>query len=418
MKFSEWKQWYRSLPWAFKIFIWLILLRPLIDGFYFLKEVSPFASPLYIAGLINFLLAFYCIFRFKKNFYNPIDTAYRLYFAALVLSLIMLVTRFNFSNNAVETAFKTLNPALTFFIARRLVNSDKDVDGVFKIFLYSALMVAILILVEIFIKPFKEISSRGIDRLEGAYADVLNYSIYLTLSMLIVCFMFLRKNTVSTKRSRWYLLITVIAFSIVALTRINHVATLAIFLGLIVLFLMFLFRTGIVQATLFIGTGFIVLQFFASDIIESNVMPLLKTDLEVYSGERDRSQAFHGRVGRWERLWENFSREPITGQILGMPYTMTEFSSQIVGGSHNDFLRILFLTGFIGLILYLFFVLQVFIQIRKFNTSYQFLLLGALSIVLLYSISTLPLLYMPLMNIIWVIYAMACLPEQLVRRYQ
>jgi O-antigen ligase len=364
------------------------------------------------------LLAFYCIFRFKKNFYNPIDTAYRLYFAALVLSLIMLVTRFNFSNNAVETAFKTLNPALTFFIARRLVNSDKDVDGVFKIFLYSALMVAILILVEIFIKPFKEISSRGIDRLEGAYADVLNYSIYLTLSMLIVCFMFLRKNTVSTKRSRWYLLITVIAFSIVALTRINHVATLAIFLGLIVLFLMFLFRTGIVQATLFIGTGFIVLQFFASDIIESNVMPLLKTDLEVYSGERDRSQAFHGRVGRWERLWENFSREPITGQILGMPYTMTEFSSQIVGGSHNDFLRILFLTGFIGLILYLFFVLQVFIQIRKFNTSYQFLLLGALSIVMLYSISTLPLLYMPLMNIIWVIYAMACLPEQLVRRYQ
>jgi O-antigen ligase len=181
---------------------------------------------------------------------------------------------------------------------------------------------------------------------------------------------------------------------------------------------MFLFRTGIVQATLFIGTGFIVLQFFASDIIESNVMPLLKTDLEVYSGERDRSQAFHGRVGRWERLWENFSREPITGQILGMPYTMTEFSSQIVGGSHNDFLRILFLTGFIGLILYLFFVLQVFIQIRKFNTSYQFLLLGALSIVMLYSISTLPLLYMPLMNIISVIYAMACLPEQLVRRYQ
>lgn len=255
------------------------------------------------------------------------------------------------------------------------------------------------------------------ERLEGAYADVLNYSIYLVMSLLIVCFYYLRKNIAFSRSTRTYLLFAVIAFSILALTRINHVTTMAIFIGLIGLFMLFIFRTGLMQATLFMIAGFIVLQFFAAEIIEENVMPLLKTDIEVYSGERERSQAFHGRVGRWERLWENFSIEPLIGQILGMPYTMTVYSAQIVGGSHNDFLRILFLTGFIGLIFYLLFLFQLFLQLKKFQTSYQFLLLGTLSIVLLYSISTLPMLYLPLMNAVSVIFAFACLPADLVKKY-
>lgn len=415
MRFKDWKNWYRSLHWPFKVFIWLILTRPLVDGFYFLKEVSPLASPLYITGVISFLLSLFCILNFKKHFFNPIDIAYKFYMTALVVALIMLITRFNFEMITLEVTFKTLNAALLFFIARRLIRNLKDVDGVLQTFLYSSILVAGLILVEIWIKPFKTISSRGLERLEGAFADVLNYSIYLVMTVLIACFFYLRKNIAFSKTRRQYLLLIILVFSVVALTRINHVATLAIFLGLLALFMLFIYRTGVLQATLFLSVSFLVLQFFASDIIESNVMPLLKTDLEVYSGERERSQAFHGRVGRWELLWEKFSSEPLIGQILGMPYSMTAYSSQITGGSHNDFLRILFLTGFVGLIFYLFLLFQIFLQINKFNTAYQFLLLGALSIMLLYSISTLPTMYMPLMNIISVIYAMACLPEHVAK---
>lgn len=417
MKFAEWKSWYRSLHTVYKFFIWLILLRPLVDGFYFLKEISPLASPLYIAGVVNFLLAVYCILRFRKIYYSSVDSAYMLYMTCLILSLIMLMTRFNFEMISVEVAFKTLNPALLILVARRLVRNPKDVDGILQTFLYSAIIVAGIMIVEIWIKPFKEISSRGMERLEGAYADVLNYSIYLVMSLLIVCFFYLRKNISFSKNVRLYLLLSVIAFSIVALTRINHVTTLAIFLGLLALFMLYIFRTGLIQAIMFMIAGFIVLQFFAADMIEENVLPLLKTDIEVYSGERERSQAFHGRVGRWERLWENFSMEPLMGQILGMPYTMTVYSGQIVGGSHNDFLRILFLTGFIGLIFYLIFLFQLFLQLKKFQTSYQFLLLGALSIILLYSISTLPMLYMPLMNAVASIFALACLPAESIKKF-
>lgn len=417
MKFSEWKNWYRSLHFAFKLFVWLILLRPLVDGFYFLKEISPLASPLYIAGIISFLLAVFCILRFRKNYFSLVDTAYKLFTVCLVFSLIMLMVRFDFERITAEVAFKTLNPVLLFLLARRLVRNGKDVNGILQTFLYSAIIVAVLMITEIWFKPFKEISTRGLERLEGAYADVLNYSIYLVMSLLIVCFFYLRKDISFSKNTRLYLLLAVIAFSIVVLTRINHVTTLVIFTGLLGLFLLYIFRTGLMQAIFFMATGFFILQFFASDIIEENVMPLLKTDIEVYSGERERSQALHGRVGRWERLWENFSMEPLTGQILGMPYTMTAYSGQIVGGSHNDFLRILFLTGFAGFLFYLIFLLQLFNQLNKFQSAYQFLILGTLSIILLYSISTLPLLYMPLMNVVSVIFAFACLPPQLVKNY-
>lgn len=417
MRFREWKNWYLSLHLPYKIFIWLILLRPLVDGFYFLKEISPMASPLYIAGIISFFLSLYCIVRFRKNYRSTVDYAFNLFFLCLVSSLIVFMSRFSFELDSIEVAFKTLNPAILILLARRFVRNHRDVDGVLQTFLYSAILVAGLMLVEIWIKPFKNISTRGLERLEGAYADVLNYSIYLVMSLLIVCFFYLRRNISFSRNTRLYLLITVILFSIVALTRINHVTTLVIFTGLLGLFMLFIFRTGLIQAILFLITGFIVIQFFAAEMVEENVIPLLKTDIEVYSGERERSQAFHGRVGRWERLWENFSMEPLLGQILGMPYTMTVYSGQIVGGSHNDFLRILFLTGFTGLIFYLIFLLQLFNQLKKFQTSYQFLILGMLTIILLYSISTLPLLYMPLMNIVSVIIALACLPSQLVKNY-
>ena len=56
MSFKQWWAWYKGSPLFKKWFILLILLRPLIDNFYELKETSALASPLYIVGILTPIL--------------------------------------------------------------------------------------------------------------------------------------------------------------------------------------------------------------------------------------------------------------------------------------------------------------------------------------------------------------------------
>ncbi|HRZ78170.1 MAG TPA: hypothetical protein P5248_12420, partial [Bacteroidales bacterium] len=67
MKHREWKHWVRSKPWALRWFIYLVLLRPVIDNLYYLKHVSPFLSPLYIVGVLSPLLALSALLRYRNR---------------------------------------------------------------------------------------------------------------------------------------------------------------------------------------------------------------------------------------------------------------------------------------------------------------------------------------------------------------
>jgi hypothetical protein len=416
MRFSEWKAWYRPLPVVFKIFIWLILLRPVIDGLYFLKQFNVLFSPPYLAGIIIFLLGIYTVIRFQKVYSSPVDQLFQIYFFIYSLSLIMLLVRFGLGMDTLKLVFKSLTPLIIFFIARRMVRDLRDVEGILQAFLYSACPVFLIMIYEVAFDPIKEVTTRTVERIEGIYADVLNYSIYLNLSMLIACYFMLKHQGSSQagKYRRW--LIAVTFLSLIGLSQMNHMASLIVFLSLCILFLFFLTRANILQSILFVLTGFFIMQFLVRDTMEANLQELIRTDVEVYAGQREWVQALHGRWGRWEYMWENFSAEPWLGQILGMPYTTEKITGQITGGVHNDFLRILFLTGFIGLVLYFFFLLVLFAQLKKLDFIRQFLLLGTISMMLLYSITTLPTLYFHLMNIIMPIYAMACLPEHVIKR--
>src|SRR5690606_40353001 len=53
MSFGAWRRWVAELPWALRWFVVLVLVRPLLDTLYFLKEISPFLSPLYIVGVLT-----------------------------------------------------------------------------------------------------------------------------------------------------------------------------------------------------------------------------------------------------------------------------------------------------------------------------------------------------------------------------
>jgi hypothetical protein len=63
MTFREWKKWFKELPWSCKWFVIFILIRPVTDNFYNLKEISPVYSPLYILGILRRYLFFSAFFQ-------------------------------------------------------------------------------------------------------------------------------------------------------------------------------------------------------------------------------------------------------------------------------------------------------------------------------------------------------------------
>ena len=70
-------------------------------------------------------------------------------------------------------------------------------------------------------------------------------------------------------------------------------------------------------------------------------------------GKKSEERLLHGRVGRWKAMLEQFSGFPVAAQFFGMPLTLEDSYAEVSTGAHNDFVRILFFTGYTGVVIYL-----------------------------------------------------------------
>ncbi len=415
MRIAELKEWYRSLHFTQKWFIWLILLRPLIDNFYYLKHISPLLSPLYIVGVLTPVLCLWSIHHLRQPNRSRADTIVYLWLALICFSLLLLLIKNFMDLHAFEIALQTLIAFVIFFFARRLVRTPRDLDGILTVTLFAAAISAMFFLYEVLFQPFKSSITRGMQRLEGAYADVAIYGIYVTQSILICCYFMLRKNITLSRRHRSWLAGSVILFSFFILTRIIHASTTVIVITILTLFFLFLIKRFFIRGILFAAMILFFIFQFGPAAFEERFFPLIKSDLEVVMGERDEGQIFHGRYGRWEGMWEDFSSQPLIAQLFGMPLSMDRPYKYITAGTHNDYLRIMFLSGFIGFSVYLIFLFNILTRVRRLNPSYKFLLLGSLATLVLYSISTAPNLYAPFIYVMYPIIAFTLLPEKVTR---
>jgi len=153
--------------------------------------------------------------------------------------------------------------------------------------------------------------------------------------------------------------------------------------------------------------------FFGSATIEEKITPLIQTDIAVYEGKKANERLLHGRVGRWKMMIEEYSEFSVPAQLFGMPLTLQETYPYVGTGSHNDFIRILFYTGFFGLITYLLILVNIFRRLKHLCSSDYFLTLGTFMILFMYSVSTCPTLYAPMLYIIYSVICYIALPKSI-----
>jgi O-antigen ligase len=424
MTFKEWWHWFRKAPLFKKWFIWLILLRPIIDNFYELKETSALASPLYIVGFLTPVLILMSTISngFPSTHSTIEDVPFRIWSVLLVFNAATFWF-IDLSVVAFGDLIKYTTPIFLFFYARRIVQNKDDLHGILTTFLVSCLFPFGIFLYEAIFNPIAiEYISQGRgggSRIRGAYADIMNYAIYFILFLIIVSYYFLEdlyEGRIRIKVKAWHLIIA-IAFVLYGLTRIRHVSTWGVFIALVLVFLFHNLRNtkGLFFVLLFVA---IVSTFFAQDIYIDHIEPLIGKELMVVEGESESNQAFNGRMTRWEKYFEVWEQMPAYNHFFGI--VTANFKETVVmigGGMHSDYVRQLFLTGFVGLFFWVVFLLAALARWFRLFMPEKYLIAATIAAMLMWSITTVPTLYAPLLYIVFPIIAYCLLPKERQTRF-
>ena len=415
MKYREWKNWVKSLPWSLRWFVYLLLLRPIIDNFYHLKNISPFLSPLYIVGVLTPILIFFAIMLQKKPAKSTIDTIFLVWGFVAVGSCCFICINGPKIIVLLQFILKLTMPFYIYFFARLLIRTRQDFHGVLQTFLYSCIFVISLFLYEVVIGPIRVEHSRGLERIQGNFADSMNYSIYLTFGFLIFCYFNITKKGVVKPLKGIKNTLMIGGICLLCLVKIHHTASYGVFFVLVLIY--FIYTAKVNKGAVVVILVFVLSISFAigKRILTEKITPLIETDLAVYRGEKSTDRLFHGRMYRWKKMWKVFSDLNLLSWVFGVPIELKQPYAYITGGPHNDFMRILFFTGYIGLFSYLSLLILIAKKLFYLESQQQFLGLGCMVILILFSITTCPTLYVVVLYIICSLFAYLALPYQLRR---
>lgn len=417
LTFTQWKAYWRQLDWSRKWFPLFVLLRPITDNFYKLKEVSTFLSPIYIMGVLTPVLCIVALSS-KSRKRNPTfaDESIRIWGIFTAISCIVMMIFF-FNIDMFGNTIKYVTPPLVFFYLRNFVQDKTDLKFLLQTFLYSAIFPFCMMYYEILISPinpeYASVGRGGGARIRGEYADSMNYAIYLIGTFLCYGYFFLEEmyNKTPKKITSPAKLTFVFIMCLGAAISLRHVATWIVFLTIGSL-MMFYNARKLKGMVFVIFVAAVILPFFARPIYEKEIYPLVAKEYNVMSGEQDVQYAFNGRVSRWERYFEIWNEMSQLAHFAGTPFSGSLIATIMTGGGmHNDYIRNLFLSGIIGVVFYVIFYFVMISRRNQVRIPERFLLLGAIAAMMMYSMTTLPTIYPGLFGLAFTVYSFALLPK-------
>ena len=390
---EEYKQWYSRLSGYEKWFIVLVLTRPILDMFYFLKHVSILLSPLYIIGVLTPIIILVSLISRKRVGRTPRGQS--VFFGVILLASLNLVVygfQAGISTNSIQLVLKVVTVYMLILYFTKYLNTEEDLMRIMQTVFVSCFFPVLMLLYEAAAGPVGEVQySRGVSRIQGLYADAVSYGMYTVIFMISGLYLNIKSGRKLINRVAVLIFIVVV----ISLMSINHVATMAV--SSVVTLLYFTQRK---RAVGFIAVALaLIITIIASieeDSVGYNVM--LSREMEILEGGRPIEQGLHGRVDRWigyNYIWSELG--PLS-QLFGVSFEIEpeQFPGWVLGGVHSDYLRQLYLTGIIGLILYAIYIFSLLSSSGMTSPPERFLSRGIIFVIVLYSVTTIPSLYPPI----------------------
>ncbi len=393
-RFNNWKKWLGQQPMAYKWFLWIVLLRPIIDVFWYVKQTS-IISPLQVTGLLTLFYSFYYFIKLPSRATKNIPSAFLVFSLLLFLNLFFLVIESK-QADAISHFFRTITPIVVFLYLTKIVNSRERFNGFLYTYLVSSIFPLIVLFYEIIFSPIRYVelneSRGGGFRLTGLYADLFNYMSFLIGNYLILCYFFL-KNLVLGKRNTGLAFVLITLFLVIlGINGLKHQASWTVFIMISGLTLLYSFKYQSVKKL--VGIIVICLAFTAPIIYTSVFKPLFAKEIGAYKGEAEKDRMLNGRIIRWEKYFELWNSENIYSKLFGVQFSEISYVNKRAmtsGGMHSDYVRFLFGSGIIGLISLLGFYLAM-LRRKKYLLSFDaFFVITSVIIMLMYSISSNPL---------------------------
>lgn len=391
---KRWRVWFQKQPFSFKWFLWIVLLRPIIDLFWWVKETSAF-SPLQVAGLVTFSLALIYSFRLPSRKKQQFPLVFLLFGFIFVLNL-LLITLEQGSMGAFIRFLRFLSPLFLFVYLVKVVNTKARLEGLLFTFLVSSIVPLAMLYYEAFFDPITEVAISdkrgGGFRLTGLYADLFNYMSYVIGDLLILAYFFIRslKDGRKSKVKIWHIAM-VLLFALIGVNGLKHQASWVVMFFIIASTVLFSYKNQRVKRYVVL-VGFPLLML-APIVVFPRLEALFAKELKAYTGEADSKKIMNGRLVRWEYYFEEWSESSVASQLFGISFSNLSIKNKAVmssGGMHSDYIRFLFTTGIVGLAAFLLFYLRVYLGRVNFHPPEKFLITTSLGIMCLYSISSNP----------------------------
>jgi hypothetical protein len=392
-EFKAWRKWFARQPWSYKWFLWLVLLRPIIDVFWFVKESSLF-SPLQLAGLLTFFFSTVYAFKLSGQRKNQTPLAFNL-FAGLLFVNLLLVTFDVWSMNGAIRFIRFITPIVLFVYLVKVIHHETRLLGLLFTFLVSSIFPLSFLYYETFFDPITQVelseSRGGGFRLTGLYADLFNYMSYVIGDFLILCYFFIRSLKNRVKPVGMATIVVVITLAIIGIAGLKHQASWVVFF--------FIFGSVILSgfASQRVKKYVLLIGFPILLIAPVAVLPLLEKlfakELKAYTGEEDSDRILNGRLIRWERYFGIWTDVSFGSKMLGVGFAdipRQEKNGMTGGGMHSDYVRFLFASGIIGLASFIMFYVRVYLGRKNFRPPEKFLISTSVGIMCLYSVSSNP----------------------------
>jgi len=376
-------------------FLGLILIRPFIDIYWWVKDYNIWFSPLYWLGVLPLPLILFYLYIQRQTLPQLTSTA-RLFIIWSTMLLINSVAIVIIVKNLQSLGYsiKIISPVLFFFFIYSFIN-DKTLDLIIKIFLVASIFPLLMVLYEIIAGPINAYIPGGREylRYRGLYADGIDYTIHWTVALLCAGYLFLRAK--ENVKNYFALLLFVSGLLAISLIYLHQAVAYLIFGFLFILLLYFAFKKNKNYFLGLILTLTIIFIILYIPNIEGKISSLFHLDSEIIKGNADLTSGANGRVGIWLEGIKDFFSLPFYSILFGSILSGETYYRFLGAGAHSDYIRILFVSGIAGIIVYIVFLIKNLVISYNFESAYKFIGIGTIGVIILFSVSHTPTFYLP-----------------------
>lgn len=370
-----------ALKYPKKFILFYFLIKPAVD--YFAESGTTFLgyniSTTYIGGALVPLCALFFVLDKKKNI--GVFPFKKVLFAYILINILSFVLQGDYSLgtlNPFGILVRVVLPITLYISIPYILKYEADILKFLKVVALSGIFPMFVGFMQLggLIPYNRDPATFGaltLNRLTGGYADSFSLTMPLIIAIFAILFLIQYKGDTNNTKKQDFIFKILIGLYMLTVFFAYHRMTYIILLTVLIIWLIHNKQKYAIIFTL-IGFAFIVYfdQSFFKNMFADAYEPFTP-EAKLYYG-----QAFHGRGWLWRGILNSYANASFLEKFLGV--------RMISRYPHNDYIRILYSNGIVGLMLYLTLLVSIGSKIisllRKYsNTNNKFIFqLSAMSL--------------------------------------